>query len=296
MLVRVLSISIGSTLLRGTCNPISSCLSIIRLKSMASNLAGVKGLLIDISGVLKDGDVVIDGSVAAIEKLQSAKFPFRVVTNETLKPRKTILSTLSMLGYNIEEKILFSPVPAAVEILKRENLRPHLLVHPRMVPEFEGVDFNNPNCVVMADAYEHFTFENMNECFRKLMAMENPVFFSLGIGKYYMDDDGMALDVGGFAKCLEYATGVSPRIVGKPSREYFHTAVNDMNLNCDQVMMIGDDVEHDVGGAQAAGLKGALVRTGKFTKKDENHPKVKPDLIVNNLAHAVDLLFGTSSS
>ncbi|KAF6209531.1 hypothetical protein GE061_015279 [Apolygus lucorum] len=295
MLVRVLSISIGSTLLRGTCNHISS-FTVKRLKSQASNMDGVKGLLIDISGVLKDGDVVIDGSVAAIKKLQSANFPFRLVTNETLKPRKTILSTLSMLGYNIDEKILFSPVPATVEILKRENLRPHLLVHPRMIPEFEGVDFNDPNCVVMADAYEHFTFENMNACFRKLMAMENPVFISLGIGKYYMDDDGMALDVGGFAKCLEYATGVSPRVVGKPSRDYFLAAVNDMNLKCDQVVMIGDDVLHDVGGAQAAGLKGALVRTGKFTKRDENHPTVKPDLIVNNLAHAVELLFGTSPS
>ncbi|CAB0003795.1 unnamed protein product [Nesidiocoris tenuis] len=139
------------------------------------------------------------------------------------------------MSYDFTANELFSPVPCCVDVLKKENLRPHLLVHPRMVPEFDGVDTKDPNCVVVADAYDHFTFENLNNCFRKLLDMDKPILISLGIGKYYMDDDGLALDVGGFTKCLEYATGVAPRIIGKPSSEYFMMAASDMKLSPNEV-------------------------------------------------------------
>ena len=55
--------------------------------------------------------------------------------------------------------------------------------------------------------------------------------------------------------------------------------------------MIGDDIEGDVGGAQSCEIKGVLVRTGKFRAAYcENHPRVKPHAIVNNLSHAIDLI------
>ena len=54
--------------------------------------------------------------------------------------------------------------------------------------------------------------------------------------------------------------------------------------------MVGDDIVSDVGGAQAVGIRGVQVRTGKFRLTDENHPKVKPDLITDNLASFVDSL------
>ena len=41
---------------------------------------------------------------------------------------------------------------------------------------------------------------------------------------------------------------------------------------------------------QKAGIRGVLVRSGKYTQKDENHPAVKPDLIVDNLKALVDLI------
>ena len=54
--------------------------------------------------------------------------------------------------------------------------------------------------------------------------------------------------------------------------------------------MVGDDVSSDVGGAQAAGIRGVLVRTGKFRPSDENHATVKPDLVVDNLSALVDMI------
>lgn len=45
----------------------------------------------------------------------------------------------------------------------------------------------------------------------------------------------MTLDVGAFAKALEFASGVKPRVIGKPEPSFFLTAVKDMKLQPSEV-------------------------------------------------------------
>ena len=56
--------------------------------------------------------------------------------------------------------------------------------------------------------------------------------------------------------------------------------------------MIGDDLFSDVGGAQEIGVRGVLVKTGKWREEWQSHPRIKPDLIVENLAHFVSTILG----
>ncbi|CAG2119715.1 unnamed protein product [Medioppia subpectinata] len=84
--------------------------------------------------------------------------------------------------------------------------------------------------------------------------------------------------------------------MGKPSKEYYSAAIESMNLTPEDVVMIGDDINSDIGGAQRNNMRGLLVRTGKYRPSDENHPKVTPDAIVNNLADAVDQILAHKHS
>jgi ribonucleotide monophosphatase NagD (HAD superfamily) len=59
-----------------------------------------------------------------------------------------------------------------------------------------------------------------------------------------------------------------------------------------EVAMIGDDIESDVAGAQAAGLRGILVRTGKFSPEDLERG-ITPDMSAENFAEAVERLIRT---
>jgi ribonucleotide monophosphatase NagD (HAD superfamily) len=54
--------------------------------------------------------------------------------------------------------------------------------------------------------------------------------------------------------------------------------------------MIGDDVRDDIGGAMAAGMKGILVRTGKFRDGDDTDKGVKPTAVVSDFSAAVDFI------
>jgi len=47
--------------------------------------------------------------------------------------------------------------------------------------------------------------------------------------------------------------------------------------------MIGDDIVGDVGGAQATGLTGILVRTGKFRPRDLEGD-IRPDAVLDSVA------------
>jgi ribonucleotide monophosphatase NagD (HAD superfamily) len=54
--------------------------------------------------------------------------------------------------------------------------------------------------------------------------------------------------------------------------------------------MIGDDAEFDVSAAIEAGLKGILVRTGKYKPGAEEGIEPKPDAVCNNLSEGIDLI------
>lgn len=51
-----------------------------------------------------------------------------------------------------------------------------------LLPEFDSVDKTNPNCVVIGDAAEKFSYQNLNEAFTVLIGLQKPVLFSLGQG------------------------------------------------------------------------------------------------------------------
>ena len=63
-----------------------------------------------------------------------------------------------------------------------------------------------------------------------------------------------------------------------------------MGLSSRQVIVVGDDLESDVLGAQAAGLKGGLVRTGKFRAGELDQCKEKPDAVWDSIAELPNLV------
>lgn len=48
--------------------------------------------------------------------------------------------------------------------------------------DLEDLDTANPNCVLMGDAAESFTYDSMNAAFRVLHGLKDPVIVTLGCG------------------------------------------------------------------------------------------------------------------
>ena len=60
--------------------------------------------------------------------------------------------------------------------------------------------------------------------------------------------------------------------------------------------MVGDDVESDVGGAKALGMRGVLVRTGKFEEKTLAVADPQPDAVIDSIADLPALLSRQAAS
>ena len=95
--------------------------------------------------------------------------------------------------------------------------------------------------------------------------------------------DGLALDSGAFVLGLEAASGISPVVMGKPSPDFFAAALGALDRPPASVVMVGDDLDADVHGAQAAGVRGLLVRTGKFRAADLERG-APPDAVLDSVA------------
>ena len=96
--------------------------------------------------------------------------------------------------------------------------------------------------------------------------------------------------MGAYIAGLEEAAGVRATICGKPAAEYFASALALMGVAPDRALMVGDDIDNDVTGAQAAGIRGVLVRTGKF--RDSDLARGVPDYVIDALSDLPALLGG----
>ncbi|KAE8590232.1 hypothetical protein XENTR_v10017986 [Xenopus tropicalis] len=268
---------------------------------MASWANNVRAVLLDVSGVLYDsggsgGGSAIQGSVDAVNRIRQAGLKLRFCTNESQATRSHFAQKLQRFGFSISKEEVTAPGPAATRLMKEQGLRPHLLVHDDLLPEFESIETSDPNCVLIGDAAENFSYQNVNRAFQVLINLQKPVLISLGKGRYYKETDGLKLDVGAYMKALEYACDIKAEVVGKPSPNFFLSALEEMGAKPEEAVMIGDDIVNDIGGAQSCGIRAVLVRTGKYRPSDEKHPEVTADGYVDNLAHAVDILLASRAS
>lgn len=259
-------------------------------------MAGDKtsGVLIDLAGVLYEGDQGLPGAAPALRRLQGAGLGVRYLTNTTRATRPDVVELLHRLGFPIVAEEIFSAPLAARALLETRGLRPFFVIHPGLLPDFDGVETQAPNAVVVGDAGAAFDYGSLNQAFRLLMA--GAPLIAMGRNRYFKEEGGLSLDMGPFVAALEYAAGVEAEVVGKPAPAFFHAALADMECRSEAAWMIGDDLQADIGGAQAAGLRAILVRTGKFRPEDEEDARIRADHVADDFAAAVDWILARTAS
>ncbi|XP_076438698.1 haloacid dehalogenase-like hydrolase domain-containing protein 2 [Babylonia areolata] len=253
----------------------------------------IKCVLVDLSGTLHIDDEEIPGSVKALERLRGSGVHLKFVTNTTKESKRVLHERLHKLGFAVGSEEIFTSLTAARKLLEEKQLRPLLLVDDKAVEDFEGVGVDDPNAVVVGLAPDKFGYNFMNEAFSLLQ--KGASLIAIHKARYYKRKDGLALGPGPFVAALEYATGQKAEVVGKPQGSFFHSAVREFSCAPQQCVMIGDDARDDVAGAQNCGMKGILVRTGKYRQGDESSITPPAFHVANDFPAAVDYILSSCS-
>lgn len=247
----------------------------------------VKGVLLDLDGVLYTGDSPLPGAPGAIRYLKEQGYITRFVSNSTRKSRASIASRLLSFGFDIGKNEIFTPSVAAMNYIRGTGMaRCHFLTTHELRSEFEAAGLlhvdNGADWVIVGDAGDNFNYTTMNKAFRLVQAGAGLI--ALEKDRYWMGSDGLMLSAGPFVRGIEYATGKTATLMGKPSPGFFGMALRDMGLTPSDAVMIGDDVVTDTGGAMKSGMQGILVKTGKFSQEALARAHPDPTMVLDSIA------------
>lgn len=251
----------------------------------------IHGLLVDLDGVLYVGNRAVPGAAATVELLRKASVPMRFITNTTTKPRRALVEKLGDLGIPLQpEEILTAPVAAAQYLHGKEGVVCKFLLNPDVLEDFGDfpVSDTEANAVVIGDIGDAWSYDLLNGVFRLLM--NGAELVALHRNKFWETEHGLQMDIGAFVAALEYVSGKTATVIGKPSEAFFDVAVRELGVPRERVAMVGDDVDSDVGGAQQNGLFGLLVKTGKYREGYVASSGVTPDATLDSFADLRELL------
>lgn len=247
-------------------------------------LTPIKGILFDLDGVLYIGPKAIEGAIEAVEKIRASGMLCRFVTNTSTLSLISLQHKINALGFSIPIDEIFSAPQATILYLKnQQNPICRLLLADDAKKDFKNFHLSDTkaNHIVVGDIGSAWSYTLLNEIFNSLMEGANLI--AIHKNKFWQTEHGLQMDIGGFIDSLEYASGVKAMVIGKPSIHFFQIALDDMGLNANEVIVIGDDIDADIGGGQNAGLKAILVKTGKYRLNYLAASTIQPDLIIDSI-------------
>src|SRR5579871_3166538 len=231
----------------------------------------VRAVLFDLDGVLYDAEEPIAGAKETMAWIHARRIPHLFVRNTTSRGASVLVEKLARFGMDARETDILTPCDAAAEWLRaRGESDIALFLRPAAREPFRGLAClpddaeTGARHVVIGDLGSSWDFRTLNRAFRLLHSNPEATLIALGMTRFWKAQDGISLDVAPFVAALEHATGQKAVVFGKPAPAFFYGAAQQLGVPPGEILMVGDDIETDVGGAQHAGLKGALVRTGKF--------------------------------
>lgn len=257
---------------------------------MAVDFKTVRGVLSDLDGVWFVGGEAVAEAGRALERIRERGLPVRFITNTTTKTQDDLAAKMKGLGFEVDAgEIIHAPRAAVLYLRTLGSPRCRLLVDDTVRPLFaEFEESGTPDVVVVGDIGERWNYEIMNEVFA--MLVDGAKLVAMHRGRYWQTEAGLTLDIGAFVAGLEYAAGVQATVAGKPSPTIFRAALDDIGLDPAEAIMVGDDIHSDIGGAQALGIAGVQVRTGKYRRGLVGASGVTPALTVDSVADLAGLL------
>ena len=254
--------------------------------------------MLDVDGVLHISGEPIAGAAHAVERLREAGHRLRFLTNNTTHARAQLAEAIRGFGIALEDNELQTTPLAAARLLAGKRVLALTMLAVR--EDLEGVELvgENADAVLLGGADETdetnrvFSYMNLARAFAELEA--GAEFYCLHKNRWWQTSRGALLDAGAFVVGLEYASGMTATVLGKPSAAYFEAALESLDADPEHAWMVGDDVDADVGGAAALGMHTILVRTGKF-RDDAGAWSASPQAVVDSIADVPDWLEGVGS-
>jgi 4-nitrophenyl phosphatase len=254
---------------------------------MATQLADIRALLIDMDGVLYRGQTGLPGGPELIAFLQARGLRFLLVTNNSTLSQAQFAERLGRMGIPVaEEEIMTSGLATAeyLSTLAPAGTTVNVVGEPALVAELEKKGF------VMAGRDAQYVVSGWDKGinFEKLMtatlAVRNgATFVGTNADKTYPLEKDIIPGAGSILAALIAATDVEPIVVGKPEPIIVEQCLRLLGATAAESAMLGDRLDTDILGGYRAGITTIFVTTGINTAEEAAVYEVSPDYIYDGL-------------
>jgi 4-nitrophenyl phosphatase len=252
--------------------------------------AGIQGLIIDMDGVLWEGETPLPGMAAFIAFLRRSRISFLLATNNASRSPLEYQRKLAGMGARVEiGEILTSSMAtghylksiaapgAKVFIIGEQALHQAVEaagLHPAVMDELHA-EF------VVCGMDRGLTWEKLGNA---VINIRNGArFIGTNPDTTFPTERGITHGNGAILAALTTATGVTPEIVGKPFPYLYRMAMENLRLPHEKIAALGDRLETDILGAQNTGIQSILVLSGVTSREQLAASPYQPTWIYPDL-------------
>jgi 4-nitrophenyl phosphatase len=252
------------------------------------NLATVRTLLLDMDGVLYRGKQALPGVNPLLDFCASRGIEYACITNNASMTPEEYEAKLHAMGIAVPaSRVLTSaiitnrylrstyPQGTTVYAIGMNGLLSLLFGDGYFVPEER-----TPQLVVQGADFE-LTYAKLKTACLAIRAGAR--YIGTNPDTTFPSEEGIIPGAGAMILAMEAATGVKAFIIGKPQPTMFLAAMELLGGTPDTTLMVGDRLDTDILGAQAAGVRAAMVLTGVSTAVEVEAAPVKPDALFADL-------------
>ena len=247
----------------------------------------VTDLLFDLDGCLWFGDRLAPGAVEVVAELRARGYGTFFLTNASNRTSAQLAQKLRRLGIEAAQEDVLAPLTV---LTQHELLGPDskvLVLGNPVIAEvlreagITTVRQGEQASVVVVGNSRDLRFGDLIPA---ITALDNGArLLALNLDRRVPTATAVAPGTGAIVSALTTATGVSPQVLGKPSRLYFSGALERFNLNAASTAMIGDSPDTDIAGGNGSGLTTILVGGATPAGPDE-----EPDFRIRALTDLLD--------
>jgi len=255
----------------------------------------IKGLIIDMDGVIWKGDDPIGDLETIFSKIRGLGLKFVFATNNSTKTPQQYCERLSDFGVEIDltqvvtssegaahAASLVFPTGTKVFTIGEDGIRDALVAKGFKIVTLENAQ--DAELVVMG-IDRNISFEKVAEA--TLLVRKGIPFYATNTDKTFPTPRGEIPGSGAWLSVITTSTGVEPVVAGKPFPYLMDLALERLGTSKEETLVVGDRLETDIAAGQGVGMAVALVLSGVSSKAQADAWSPAIDFIANNLSSLI---------
>jgi 4-nitrophenyl phosphatase len=251
-------------------------------------------ILLDGDGVLWKSNLPLPGINPFFDFLESKGIKWALLTNNNSHTVQDYISKLHGFGIQAGTESIFTSSSVTAAYLQEHFGRGaiiHVVGNEALISTLSEAGFilthgeqlpDKLVAAVVAGMDLKINHEKIKIAMRLIKS--GAAFIATNTDGSYPTPEGISPGTGMVIGALQFASGVTPYVVGKPQPAIFQSALNALNSQPEETLMVGDRLETDILGANQFGIHTAALLSGVTSRDEIAMNEIQPDFIYEDIA------------